>query len=96
MRKNFLLGCIIILSYFNYAQVGINTEPVHSSAALDMSDSKKGVLAPRIALTHERDRSIISEPKKGLLVFNTTENAQNEFRILLLKQRKMGAILQFN
>lgn len=76
MRKIFLTGCITILSYLSYAQVGINTEPVHSSAAIDMSDSKKGVLAPRIALTHERDRSIIAEPKKGLLVFNTTENTE--------------------
>ncbi len=57
------------------AQVGINTEPPHVTAALDMSDSGKGFLAPRVSLQGNRDTSTISQPRKGLLVFNTTNNA---------------------
>lgn len=62
------------LALFLNAQVGINTNPPHPTAALDMSDSEKGLLAPRIALQDIRDTTTIPNPKKGLLVFNTTTN----------------------
>lgn len=67
----------MLLGSFNslYSQVGINTEPPHSSAALDMSESTKGFLAPRIALLDDRDVTTIAEPRRGLLVFNTTSNS---------------------
>lgn len=62
--------------YFTYSQVGINTEPPHASTILDMSgETNKGFLAPRINLVSNRDTTTIPNPKKGLLVFNLTDNA---------------------
>lgn len=59
----------------SWGQVGINTNNPHPSAILDISQNPdKGMLAPRIALQGERDLTTIPNPKKGLLVFNTTHN----------------------
>lgn len=75
MNKIILTLSLIGLCQFTYAQVGINTSPPHPTAALDMSDSEKGFLAPKIALQNIRDTSTINAPKKGVLVFNTTSNS---------------------
>lgn len=62
-----------LITLFINAQVGINTRP-HSTAALDMSDSKKGVLLSRIALLSVTDNNTISNPKEGLLIYNITNS----------------------
>lgn len=76
MKKS-ILACLIV-SIFSYvqAQVGINTESPHPTSALDISKViNKGILAPNVALLSERNDTVIKNPKKGLIVFNTTENA---------------------
>lgn len=67
----FLFGHLLCAN----AQVGINTELPHETAALDMSESNKGFLAPRIALQDNNDVFTIPQPQKGLLIFNTTDNS---------------------
>ena len=60
-----------ILSINLKAQVAINTDGSNpdASAILDMSSTDKGVLVPRMATTQ---RTSISNPAIGLLVFDTT------------------------
>jgi hypothetical protein len=77
MVKSILLCISLYMCYFASAQVGINTESPHSTAALDISNNpNKGLLAPRVGLLHSRDVLTIPNPKKGLLVFNTSSNSE--------------------
>lgn len=74
MRKivyTFSMLCFGLLS----SQVGINTNPPHGSSVFDMSDSKRGFLAPRVTLLSNTDTTTIANAKEGILVFNTTDNA---------------------
>ncbi|MES2774630.1 MAG: tail fiber domain-containing protein [Bacteroidota bacterium] len=54
------------------SQVGIGTSSPKASAALDISSINKGLLIPRTSAT---GRTGISEPSKGLLVYDTTHSA---------------------
>jgi len=66
-------ACFLLsLAVYSNAQIGINTNPPHESAILDMSNTKRGLLAPRIALTGSSDITSIDTPKQGLLVYNTS------------------------
>ncbi len=51
--------------------VGIGTTAPHPSAALDVSSSNKGFLPPRMSSSQ---RTAIPNPKKGLMVYDTTQN----------------------
>lgn len=76
MRKSILACIFLSMFYFAKAQVGINTESPHPTAALDLSNNpNKGLLTPKVALQSIRDDTTISNPKKGLMVFNTTSNS---------------------
>jgi hypothetical protein len=57
-----------------YAQTGIGTTTPDASAKLDVSSNNKGFLPPRVTLTSSSDRSTISSPATGLLVYNTGNN----------------------
>lgn len=63
---------LFILSLFTInqlqSQVGIGTDAPHSSAKLDVSSTTQGVLTPRMTSSQ---RSSISSPATGLLVFQT-------------------------
>lgn len=75
MRKEVFLCLFLWGGILSWGQVGINTNNPHPSAILDISQNPdKGMLAPRVALQGERDLTTIPNPKKGLLVFNTTHN----------------------
>jgi hypothetical protein len=54
-----------------YSQVGIGISTPHPSGLLDLNDSNKGLLLPRIALTSTSDITTVSNPVKGLLVYAT-------------------------
>jgi len=53
------------------AQVGIGTATPHSSAALEINASNKGVLMTRVTLQNSADATTIATPATGLLVYNT-------------------------
>jgi len=53
------------------ANVGIGTSTPHSSAALEVKSTDKGVLVPRIALTAANVASPVTSPADALLVYNT-------------------------
>lgn len=53
------------------AQVGINTKSPHSSAALEVYATNKGISFPKISLQSSNDIRTIVNPKESLLVYNT-------------------------
>jgi hypothetical protein len=71
--KKILLSFSICISNLLFAQnnVGIGTSTPHSSAALDVTSSSKGLLVPRMTTAQ---RNAIASPAKGLMVFDTNIN----------------------
>jgi hypothetical protein len=62
------LVCLSLLSFAATAQVGIGTSTPDASAALDIYSNTKGLLVPHLTAAQ---RSGISEPATGLLVYQT-------------------------
>jgi len=70
--KNLLtLSLLFLLVVNSYAQVAINTDntTAASSAMLDVKSTTKGVLIPRMTTAQ---RTAISSPANGLLVYDAT------------------------
>ena len=70
MKRILILTLALLMSQMGDAQnnnVGIGTNSPDPSAALDIESTSKGVLIPRMSTTN---RSNISNPEKGLLVFD--------------------------
>ena len=77
ITRSLLRFCIITgIFFFSLATVSAQTviggDTIDQSAVLDIQDTARGVLLPRLTTTQ---RDAISKPAKGLLLFNTTENA---------------------
>ncbi|MDO6622487.1 hypothetical protein Q4509_06425 [Oceanihabitans sp. 1_MG-2023] len=78
MKKlNFKIAILTLTAFisFNYSalsQVGIGTLTPDASSMLDLSSTEKGMLAPRMT---SAERTAISSPANGLLVYDITENA---------------------
>jgi trimeric autotransporter adhesin len=70
---------VLLLSSVHSQSVGINSDGSipHSSAALDIKSSNKGLLVPRLSLSSETDATTISSPQTSLLVFNTNASLPN-------------------
>lgn len=64
---------LIILNSITAQNVAINTDgsTPHVSAMLDVVNSSKGLLIPRVSLTTTTDATTIATPATSLLVFNT-------------------------
>lgn len=69
MRKNFFAISLAITSLQTIAQVGIGTSTPNASAALEVQSTNSGILIPRMSSS---DRSAITQPATGLLIYNTT------------------------
>jgi hypothetical protein len=60
---------LILFSLFSYSQnIGIGTSTPHASAALEIKDSTKGILIPRMTMVQ---RNAIANPAEGLMVYQT-------------------------
>ncbi len=70
--KSLLLAiCLSLTIQFAYAQnLGIGTDTPHSSAALDVTSTNKGVVFPRVALVNVNNETPVASPTVGLLVYN--------------------------
>jgi hypothetical protein len=67
MKKTFTI--LITFFFFNAnAQVGIGTTTPNAKAALDITDSTKGLLIPRMTMVK---RNAIAAPPNGLMVYQT-------------------------
>ncbi|HEX6180419.1 MAG TPA: hypothetical protein VFZ47_04190, partial [Chitinophagaceae bacterium] len=73
MKKRFLAVCIVSLAaYSSFAQnVGIGTLTPDASAALDISNTGKGLLIPRMSTAAINS---ITNPAKGLFVYDSVTN----------------------
>lgn len=70
--KNYIIVFLILVPFFNFAQVGIGTVTPDVSSILDVNSNNKGLLIPRVNLSNITDGlSPINSPQVGLLVFNT-------------------------
>jgi hypothetical protein len=69
MKKGFLTLVISFVFSIAFAQnVGIGTATPNSSAAIDIVDSAKGILIPRMTMLQ---RNAINNPAEGLMVYQT-------------------------
>src|SRR5918993_3278806 len=70
MRKSFVvLSFLISLAGITQNNIGIGTGTPDASAALDVTSTSKGILIPRLTTAQ---RTAISSPATGLLVFDAT------------------------
>ncbi len=74
MKK--IISFILITFYFvslNYAQhVGVGTTTPDASAQLDIEDTNKGILIPRISIPDLNLAAPVSAPATSLMVYNTS------------------------
>lgn len=71
-KKTAALILLALLSFITQAQIGIGTITPDKSAAVDIADSTKGLLIPRMTAAQ---RLAILNPAKGLMVYQT-DNAE--------------------
>jgi hypothetical protein len=75
MKKSTLnlitIVCILVMTNYLQAQVGIGTTSPDPSSALDVTSTNSGVLIPRVALLSNADVATIPAPATSLLVYNT-------------------------
>jgi len=69
MKQLLTLIFFFLFSFKSYSQnVGIGTNTPHASAALEIKDSTKGILIPRMTMAQ---RNAIQNPAEGLMVYQT-------------------------
>lgn len=76
MKKKILLFAFVFSFISTFSQVGIGTSAPNLSSQLDVVETGKGILIPRVSLTDINDTTtIINGNINSLLVFNTTSNS---------------------
>jgi SepF-like predicted cell division protein (DUF552 family) len=83
MKNQFIFSSIFFLFIFQItlAQVGIGTTTPDESAILDITSSSKGILIPRISITDCHVAIPITNPKAGLLIWNTNTSVANGYGV---------------
>ncbi|WP_052476972.1 hypothetical protein [Nonlabens marinus] len=76
MKQFYVLLVIFCFSSLAFSQVGINTISPNESSILDISSNDKGVLFPRMDLGDLNNAAPVSNPEKGLTVWNTNSSAE--------------------
>jgi len=70
-----LIVSFILMISETSGQVGVHTDTPHTSSAMDIVASDRGLLIPRVTLSNNLSNpSPVSSPATGLLVFNTGSN----------------------
>lgn len=81
--KKFILNIFLVFVFninltaiIQAQNVGINTDGTNPdvSAMLDIVNSSKGLLIPRISLSSTTDAATISNPATSLLIYNTNSS----------------------
>lgn len=78
-KRHFIV--LVLISFFvdSFAQIGINTDTPHSSAALDIVSTSKGILIPR--MTSAQKLAIVS-PNEGLMVYDSDQNCVSVYTFI--------------
>lgn len=86
MKNYFLIAIFLLLlslpeQKLSAQNIAINTDgsTPDVSAMLDIVNSSKGLLIPRVSLTSTTDASTISSPATSLLVYNTNASITGEY-----------------
>ena len=69
-----IIASLFVISEMAFAQLGIGISTPEVSSVLDISSTTKGLLVPRMTSS---DRDAISQPAKGLLIYNLTDGGFN-------------------
>jgi trimeric autotransporter adhesin len=74
MKKYFIASAMLLFGQFNlHAQsVGIGTNTPNPSAKLDIADTARGMLMPRLT---KAQRNAIASPALGLMIFNISDSS---------------------
>ncbi len=89
---NLLVSLLILINGFTQS-VGIGTSNPHPSARLEIQDSQRGLLIPRLT-TAERDA--ITNPADALLIFNTTTRCFEMYDALNTSWVPLGCMTNCN
>jgi len=76
MKNLFSLLLFVVVCTTASSQVGINTIEPDDSAILDISSNNKGVLFPRMDLGNLNEAGPVTNPTKGLTVWNTSTGSE--------------------
>ncbi|MFM1913523.1 MAG: hypothetical protein RIR51_1366, partial [Bacteroidota bacterium] len=73
-----VIGLLYIISFSTFSQVKLGnlSNPINSSAQMELESSTRGFLPPRMT---ETQRNSIPAPADGLLIYNTTSNSLNYY-----------------
>ncbi|MFV0531872.1 MAG: hypothetical protein ACK5MD_10615 [Flavobacteriales bacterium] len=84
LRPFYLAVLCLFISGLSYGQISIYTDntPPHSSTALDIKITDKGLLIPRVKLTGTNDLTTITTPANGLLVYNLQNAGTGDNEVL--------------
>jgi hypothetical protein len=69
--KKVIIYILVLLPLLTFSQVGIGTTTPNSSSLLDITDTTKGFLVPRMTLVQ---RNAIASPATGLLIYQTNNS----------------------
>jgi hypothetical protein len=77
--KNILLYTFLLLNVYAFSQVKIGNNPgsIDDASILEMEDTTRGVLIPRMT---ESQRDLISSPPDGLKIYNTESSTMDVYR----------------
>ena len=76
VQKQIFIALLLLSSAFTFSQIGIGTKNINTGSILDLASTEKGLLIPRMSTAN---RTAISSPAVGLLIYNTDEAAFNTF-----------------
>ena len=86
MKQFFTLLAAVLLTATTYAQIGINNETPDASAALDITSTTGGLLAPRMTAAQ---RDAITTPSQGLIIFcSDCASGEGELQVRLTSSWK--------
>ena len=86
MKNICTLLAVLLITATTYAQIGINNETPDASAALDITSTTGGLLAPRMTAAQ---RDAITTPSQGLIIFcSDCASGEGELQVRLTSSWK--------
>lgn len=81
MKKKIFCLLIGLVTITIKSQVGIGTATPDPSSILELSSSDKALILPRVSLTSTTDITTVTNPVKGLLVYNLLDSGTGTGRV---------------
>ncbi|REC77499.1 hypothetical protein DRF60_10960 [Chryseobacterium elymi] len=81
MKKKIFCLLIGLVTITIKSQVGIGTATPDPSSILELSSSDKALMLPKVSLTSTTDITTVTNPVKGLLVYNLSDSGTGTGRV---------------